>query len=100
MNRYVAKGINVSCRTIAGTAYIFDQQTRVLLQLDQVGSIIWDHINGTRTVDEIADICCTIFSGDNEEIRIAVHEFIDDLVKRNVAATSMTIFVEEMISAC
>lgn len=36
MNSYIAKGINVSCRTIESEAFIFNQETRLLLKLDEV----------------------------------------------------------------
>lgn len=100
MDNYVAKGINVSCRTINGEAFIFDQNTRLLLKLDEVGSFIWDQIDGIKTVDEISETCCQAFAGEKEEIRLAVREFIEDLSNKNVAIFSAEPFREEMISAC
>lgn len=100
MNNYVAKGINVSCRTIDGEAFIFDQSTRLLLKLDKVGSFIWDQINGTKTIKQISEICCQIFTGDKEDIRSSVQEFINDLHDKNVAVLSTKSFKEEMISDC
>lgn len=100
MNHYVAKGINVSCRTIDGEAFIFDQQTRILMKLDIVGSIVWDQIDGTKTVEQISDFCCEVFEGDRKEIQTAIKEFINDLHSKNVVVFSTEIFEEEMRSAC
>ena len=97
---YVAKGINVSCRTIDGEAFIFNEDTRVLLKLDRVGSFIWDQINGLRTVKEISEICCHAFTDDKEEIRKAVLDFISDLQENNVVVLSEKSFEGVMISAC
>jgi len=100
MNNYAAKGINVSCRTIGGESFIFDQDTKLLLKLDEVGSFIWDRIDGIKTVEQISEICCQTFTGDKEDIRSAVREFIDDLRNKNVVVLSVEPFREEMASAC
>lgn len=100
MDSYAAKGINVSCRTINGEAFIFDQNTRLFLKLDEVGSFIWDQIDGVKTVEQISEICCQTFAGDKEDIQLAVREFIDDLHNKNVAALSTEPFREEMTSDC
>lgn len=100
MRRFAAKGMNVSCRTIDGEAFVFDQETRFLLKLDKVGSIIWDQINGTKTIEEICAACCVAFSGDREEITSAVYEFIVDLHEKRVVVLSTEPFGEEAISAC
>lgn len=100
MSAYAAKGINVSCRTIGGEAFIFDHETRTLLKLDKVGSYIWDQINGMRTVDEIVTICYQYFEGDREVIASAIREFVFDLESRNVVVLSSNAFDGVMISAC
>ena|SRR3990167_9323519 len=100
MSQFVAKGINVSCRTIEGEAFIFDQETRLLLKLDPVGSFIWDQINGSRTIDEIITLCCQFFEGDKEEIASAVRQFITELQSQNVVISSSAIFEGVMQSAC
>ena len=100
MSNYAAKGINVSCRTIDGEAFIFDQETRLLLQLDGVASFIWDQINGTKTIKEISYVCCQTFSGEAEEIQSSVQTFINDLEDKNVVVLSTEPFSEEVISAC
>lgn len=97
---YAAKGINVSCRTIEGEAFIFDEDTRILLQLDKVGSFIWDQINGLRTIEEIAAICCHVFTGDEDDIRSSVLGFVNDLQEHNVVVLAETAFEGVMISAC
>ena len=100
MDNYAAKGMNVSCRTIDGEAFIFNQETRLLLQLDGVASFIWDQINGTKTIKEISDACCQAFAGEAKEIQSSVQTFINDLKDKNVVVLSTEPFPEEMISAC
>lgn len=100
MTRFVAKGINVSCRTIDGSAFIFREDTRDLLKLDGVGSFIWDQINGCRTVGQITEICCTTLDGDRREIVPSVVEFIATLVDSGVAVESDEPFEGVMVSVC
>lgn len=100
MQKYVAKGINVACRTIEGNAFIFREDTRNLLKLDPVGSFIWDQINGCRTQDQISEICCSFFEGSKEEIASCVIEFITTLVDAGVIDLSDKSFKGVMVSAC
>jgi len=97
---YVAKGINVSCRTIDGEAFIFNEDTRILMKLDKVGSFIWDQINGRKTVEEILTICYHAFTDDEGKIREVVLDFISDLQENNVVVLSDEAFEGVMISAC
>ena len=100
MSSYVAKAINVACRTIDGIAFIFREDTRDLLKLDRVGSFIWDQINGRRTVDQISEICCDALEGDREEIMAGVAEFVVTLTNREVVVVSDKPFEGVMASAC
>ena len=96
MDCYVAKGINVSCRTINGEAFIFDHNTRLLLKLDEVGSFIWDQIDGEKTLKQISEICCQTFMGNKEEIQLSIQDFIDDLYSKNVVVLSAKPIQEEV----
>jgi hypothetical protein len=97
---YIAKGINVSCRTIDDETFVFREDTRELIHLNDVGSIIWDQINGLKTVGEIAEFCCQNFTGNREEIRACANEFLDSLLGRGVAVSSNKQFKGVMASAC
>lgn len=100
MNNFIAKGINVSCRTIDGTAIIFDQNTKLLLKLDEVGSFIWDLVDGAKTIEQVSEICCQVFVGDKEEIFLSVKEFLHELHGKNVVVISAKPFGEDMVSVC
>lgn len=97
--QYVAKGMNVSCRTIGGSAFILREDTRDLLQLDEVGSFIWDLINGRKTIDEIIEICCRHFIGEQEEIRQAVREFLSSISENGIVDFSDKPFKGVMANA-
>jgi len=97
---FVAKGINVACRTIDGDAFIFREDTRDLMKLDRVGSFIWDQINGLRTIDQVVERCCEFFEGNEEEIVAAIIEFVATLVESGVVVESDEPFKGVMASAC
>lgn len=98
MDTYLAKGINVSCRTINEEAFIFDQQSRQLLKLDTVGSFIWDQIKGTITIKQVVEICCQAFEGSKQEIASSIEEFVNDLHNKKVLDLSSEPFCEEVTS--
>ena len=97
---FACKNIKVSCRTIASTAYILDEQTRELHKLDQIGSIIWDHINGESTVDELAYTISSKFEGDPVIIRDSVKDFINELADKELVLLSKEKFEGVYVSAC
>lgn len=97
---FLCKNIKVSCRTIAGIAYILDEQTRELHKLDQIGSIIWDLINGECTVDDVAIAVSNKFEGDSVVIRDSVKRFINKLADKELVLLSEEKFEGVYISAC
>jgi len=100
MCTYLAKGINVSCRTINKEAFIFDQKSRQLLKLDMIGSFIWDQIRGEITIDQVVEICCQAFEGSRQEIASSINEFLNDLCDKKVLNLSSEPFCEEVTSVC
>lgn len=97
---YVCKNIKVSCRTIEGTAYIVNEQTRELHKLNQVGTIIWDLINGERAVDQIIAESIEQFEGQEDEIKEGVLAFISDLFEKDLVLLSETKFEGVYVSEC
>lgn len=95
VNKFIDKGINISCRTIDGFSYIYIENEKRLLKLNEVGGFIWEKINGTKTVKQIIKICLSEYEGDKEEITQAVLEFFDILLKEKVIKISQRKIKEE-----
>lgn len=91
-NHFLAKGLNVSCGTIDRISYIYLEDREELLKLDEVGSFIWNQVNGKRTVGDIVDICLEEYTGNKKEIVKHVRCFIGTLIKENMLVSSMNIF--------
>lgn len=84
INKFVTKGINISSRKVDGLSYIYIENKKKFLKLNEVGSFIWEKINGTKTIKQIIKICLSEYEGDKKEITQAVLEFFDTLLKERV----------------
>ncbi len=59
---YITKGINISTTTILGNSYIYIENRREIMKLNEVGSYIWGNINGTSTISEVIKKCQEVIS--------------------------------------
>ncbi|MFH1956065.1 MAG: PqqD family protein [Patescibacteria group bacterium] len=89
---FAAKGINVSCRMIDGLSYIYLEDKKQLLRLDEVGSFIWEQINGAKTVSEIIKTCLQEYEGDGKEIMESVRVFLETLLREKMIKISINKF--------
>lgn len=78
------KSKRVSTNTIDGFSFIYLEDTKETLQLDEVASFIWNQINGVKNVSEIIDNCTNHFEGDPSEIRTSVSEFFNTLISEKL----------------
>ena len=71
-------------RSIDNEAVLVLPQTGKVKVLNEVGSRIWDLIDGSRSVREIADILCADFDVPAATAQQDAVEFITTLVDRNI----------------
>lgn len=95
INKFVTKGINISSRTVESFSYIYIENEKRFLKLNEVGSFIWEQINGIKTVKQIVKICLSEYEGSKEEITRAVLEFFDILLKEKIIKISQRKIKEE-----
>ena len=72
-------------RTIAGESVIVPVRNRVgnldsVYTLNEVGTVIWDRIDGTRTADDLVETVCELFEVTFEVAAADVAEFLDELI--------------------
>ena len=89
---YLTKGINVSCRSIQGFAYILVESTSEFFCLNETGSYIWSLINGKNSVSKIVESVIDEYEGEASEIEIEVVIFIQELDRQNMIMSSPTPF--------
>ncbi len=95
---FVAKGINVSCRMIDDLTYIYMEDRKQLLQLNEAGSFIWEQISGAKTVSEIIKKCLEKYEGNKKEIMGSVMEFLEMLLREKIIKISINKFKGVMLS--
>jgi len=93
---FAAKGINVSCAIIESTAYILMEDKKELLKLNNVGTYIWQQINGINCVGDIIQNCLQEYDGDIDEISETVIDFLKMLERECLIEVSEVSFEEVM----
>lgn len=66
-------------------AVLFDPDTAEGYALNPVGVLIWKNLDGTRGLDEIAEIVRKNCEDTPTDVRDHCREFIDDLVRQGLA---------------
>jgi coenzyme PQQ synthesis protein D (PqqD) len=77
---------NTASRLIAGEAVILSLDTKILRGLNEVGSRVWDLIDGRRTLDDIVDVIVAEFEVPRTQAAADVDVFVRELVDKGLAA--------------
>ncbi len=89
---FIAKGINVSSRMIDGLSYIYLEDRKQLLQLNEIGSFIWEQINGVKTIADIIKACLKEYEGNKKEVVESIVEFLEILLQERMIKISINKF--------
>jgi len=89
---FIAKGINVSSRVIEDIAYIYLEDKKELVQLNEVGSFVWACITGHRTVNQIILMCCDRYDDPSGQIPEIIMDFLEELKNESFVESSTTKF--------
>jgi hypothetical protein len=73
-------------RLIAGEAVILSLDTKVLRGLNDVGSRVWDLIDGQRTVSDIVDVIVDEFDVPRAEAAEDIDAFVRRLLDKGLVA--------------
>ncbi|MGQ7871535.1 PqqD family protein [Bacillus sp. 1A] len=71
------KNLLARYRIIKGNPYIINGHD--IFQLDDVGILIWENINGENDIEKIISIVSNKFSVSIEEIKVDITSFIEEL---------------------
>ena len=82
--RYPAFHPQVAARIIDGEAVIVLPESSQVNVLNEVGSRIWELIDGTRSVGEIAEVIVAEYDVTTEQAEQDVNEFIQELVENKM----------------
>ena len=69
----------VTSRIFDGEAVIIDTEANVVRMLNEVGSRIWELVDGERSVAEIAEVLVSEYDVSEEEASQSVVQFLSEL---------------------
>ncbi|MBI3622329.1 MAG: PqqD family protein [Nitrospirae bacterium] len=78
------KAVHTASQVIDGEAVVLDIPGKTLRGLNPVGSRIWELVDGTRTLTEIARVVAGEYARSEEEVFQDVVFFLDELAARRV----------------
>lgn len=96
---FIAKGINVSCCTMEGVAYILFEDKEEIVALNETGSVVWGFIDGNSTISEVMAKVMELFDDDHIRIKTSVAVFLEELLSLGAITLSFEKFKEVMRSA-
>jgi len=89
----VTKASEFVCRQVAGETIVLPiksgvASTECVFTLDEVGSLIWGLIDGTRTAEQIAGEVSRLYDVTETQARADVGEFLADLAEAGLVEIS------------
>ena len=76
-----ARNGDIAWRVIDGEALVVSPKDSLIYPLNDVGTRIWELLDGKRTVSDIASAICVEFEADAKAIQDDVMDFIEGLSK-------------------
>lgn len=84
LNAVPVKSAHTASQVIGGEAVILDIPGKTLRGLNAVGSRIWELVDGTRTLNEIAQVVAREYGRADTELQQDVVVFFGELAERRV----------------
>lgn len=75
---------DTAARRIGGLFYVVDPSTSELHSFNEVGSFIWELLDGTKTVSGIVDAVVSSYEVDRPRAERGVAVFLDQLQAKNL----------------
>lgn len=83
-NHRFKKSKRVSTNTVDGISFIYLEDTKELIKLDEVANFIWRQVDGIKNTCEIITHCIKHFEGKDDEIKIGVLDFFGTLMSEKL----------------
>lgn len=80
----IFKKEGVIYRNVDNQAVIVDLESSYYCNLNEIGTIIWEQIDGQKTLSDIAGYICDKFEIPEEQALEDVREFLDDIRKKGL----------------
>jgi hypothetical protein len=74
------RAAGTSYEVIDGEAVVIDPDGQELVTLNAVGTLVWEHLDGRRGIDELVDVLLSQLDGvSREELDRDVRDYLDEL---------------------
>jgi len=77
-------------RVIDGEAVILSIEDKFIRSLNPVGTRVWELLDGTKTVDDIAEIVSSEFEVGTNQARQDILDFIEELAQKKIISMNVT----------
>ena len=72
---------DIAWRIIEGEALVVSPKDSLVYPLNDVGTRVWELLDGKRAVSEIGAVICEEFDADETTIRKDIADFVENLLK-------------------
>lgn len=83
-SQIISQNPNLVTRDIDGEVVIMIPAKGKVLALNEVGSFIWNRINGSNSIEDILNAVCHEFDVNREQAAVDVDDFITLLYDKNL----------------
>jgi len=84
VERCFSRNEDTPYRIIDGVAMIVNPERGTLCTLNEVGTYIWERVNGVTTMSKVIEDVCDTFEVEKNQAVKDVEEFINDLMSKNM----------------
>lgn len=81
---YVSKNKDAAFRIIDGVAVIVNPESGIMYLLNEMGTYIWQLLDGTYTINDICNIVDENYEASKEQISADVHAFFSELTEKQL----------------
>ncbi len=84
LNRVPKRKETISWREFGADGILLDPRSGDYFEINEVGLMIWKHIDGQKTIEQIIEELADHFDADGEDLVKDTAEFIEDLISKGI----------------
>lgn len=85
---YVAQNLDTPARTVDGEALVITPHDSMLHTLNDTATYVWEHADGTRTLEQIAAAMIEEYEVDPATLKKDLVDFVETAVRRGLLVLS------------
>ena len=85
---YLQQAESVTFREVGGEAVLLNLKTGIYYGLNEVGTFVWQHMDGEHTIDDLVGAICTTYAVDQKQAVTDVRRLAGELLEAGLARAS------------